>query len=121
MTPLPLAAARADRLRRGINLSHWFSQIYWQPGYSPAHFDTYIRASDFALIRDMGFDHVRFPVNCEPIMAAMMAPALEPEITRGSRSCSCSALHTPMWKRPSVAPPESMSAGWPKLRVVPSG
>lgn len=70
MTPLPLAAARADRLRRGINLSHWFSQIYRGPGYVPAHFDTYIRVSDFALIRDMGFDHVRFPVNCEPIMAA---------------------------------------------------
>lgn len=70
MSPLPLAAARADRLCRGINLSHWFSQIYWEPGYAPAHFDTYIRASDFALIRAMGFDHVRFAINCEPILAA---------------------------------------------------
>jgi endoglucanase len=70
MSPLPLAAARADRLRRGINLSHWYSQIYWKPGYVPAHFDTYMRVSDFALIRDMGFDHVRFAINCAPILDA---------------------------------------------------
>jgi endoglucanase len=65
-----LAATRADRLRRGINLSHWFSQIYSGPGYVPAHFDSYIRVADIALIRDMGFDHVRFPINCEPLLAA---------------------------------------------------
>ena len=67
---LPLVASRTRRLRRGINLSHWFSQVYAQPGYVPDHFDTYIRTSDFALIRDMGFDHVRFAINCEPILAA---------------------------------------------------
>ena len=69
MSPLPLATTRAGRLRRGINLSHWFSQVYVGPGYVPAHFDTYNRTSDFALIRDMGFDHVRFTINCEPILA----------------------------------------------------
>ncbi len=70
MSPLPLVAARACSLRHGINLSHWFSQIYWEPGYVPAHFDTYIRTADFALIRDMGFDHVRFAINCAPILAS---------------------------------------------------
>jgi endoglucanase len=78
MSPLPLAAARADRLRRGINLSHWFSQIYGSPGYVPAHFDNYIRVADIALIRDMGFDHVRFPINCEPILAAASADGTLP-------------------------------------------
>lgn len=73
---LPLVASRARRLRRGINLSHWFSQVYGQPGYVPAHFDTYIRTSDFALIRDMGFDHVRFAIACEPILAAATAGRL---------------------------------------------
>lgn len=67
---LPLTTARAARLRRGINLSHWFSQVYVAPGYVPAHFDTYMRTSDIALIREMGFDHVRFPINCEPLLAA---------------------------------------------------
>jgi len=67
--PLALTAARAARLQRGINLSHWFSQVYVQPGYAPAHFDSYLRTSDIALILDMGFDHVRFAIACEPILA----------------------------------------------------
>jgi len=70
MSSLSLAASRARRLRRGINLSHWFSQIYWPPGYTAAHFDTYIRTADIALIRDMGFDHVRLPLNPAPLLAA---------------------------------------------------
>lgn len=69
----PSALGRARRLRRGVNLSHWFSQLYGGPGYVPAHFDTYIRDVDIALIRDMGFDHVRLPINCEPILAAASA------------------------------------------------
>ncbi|CAM2921333.1 glycoside hydrolase family 5 protein [Rariglobus hedericola] len=78
MSPLPLTATRAQRLRRGINLSHWFSQIYVAPGYVPAHFDSYIRVADIALIRDLGFDHVRFPINCEPILAAAAADGTLP-------------------------------------------
>ena len=69
MNPHPIPAARSRRLRRGVNLSHWFSQVYWKPGYKPAHLDTFVRASDFALIRDLGFDHVRFPIACEPLLA----------------------------------------------------
>lgn len=76
MNPRPLAASRAARLRRGVNLSHWFSQVYREPGYVPAHFDSYIGVSDFALIRDMGFDHVRFAIACEPILAAAVGGAL---------------------------------------------
>ena len=68
--PSGLAAARSRRLRRGINLSHWFSQVYSAPGYVPAHFDSYVNTADSALIRDMGFDHVRFAIACEPILAA---------------------------------------------------
>ncbi|MFH1496827.1 MAG: glycoside hydrolase family 5 protein [Verrucomicrobiota bacterium] len=63
------AAVRSRRLRRGVNLSHWFSQVYQEPGYTPAHFETYIRTADIATVRDMGFDHVRFPIACEPILA----------------------------------------------------
>jgi len=63
------AVVRSRRLRRGVNFSHWFSQVYWEPGYTPAHFETYIRTADIATVRDMGFDHVRFPVACEPILA----------------------------------------------------
>lgn len=57
-------AARAKRVRRGINLSHWFSQA---PNYSKTHLDTHTTAQDIALIKSMGFDHVRFPIEPAPL------------------------------------------------------
>ncbi|GHB96661.1 glycoside hydrolase family 5 protein [Cerasicoccus arenae] len=60
---------RATRLRRGINLSHWFSQVYTDDGYCAEHFDSYIQEPDIELVRTLGFDHVRFPVACEPMLA----------------------------------------------------
>lgn len=59
-------AARFKRLRRGINLSHWFSQA---PNYSKTHLDTHTTARDIALIKSMGFDHVRFPIEPAPLIA----------------------------------------------------
>ncbi len=56
--------ARAARLRRGINLSHWFSQ---SREYSKAHLQKHTTAEDIALIRRMGFDHVRFPIEPAPL------------------------------------------------------
>jgi endoglucanase len=57
-------AARAKRLRRGLNLSHWFSQ---SPNYAKSHLDTHTTAHDIALIKSMGFDHVRFPIEPAPL------------------------------------------------------
>ena len=44
----------------------------------------------------------------EPIPAATIAPVLAPERIRGRRPASNSAFTTPMWKKPHVAPPESI-------------
>ena len=57
-----VAITRVARLRRGVNLSHWFSQ---SPGrdYSEKHLSTFMTRKDIDLIRNIGFDHVRFPVN----------------------------------------------------------
>src|ERR1700741_1830119 len=52
-------ATRAGRLRRGVNLSHWFSQA---ANYSKTHLETHTTAKDIALIKSLGFDHVRFPI-----------------------------------------------------------
>src|SRR6185503_10403020 len=49
-------ASRLARLRRGINLSHWFAQ---SADYSKAHLESHTTAEDFALISSLGFDHVR--------------------------------------------------------------
>jgi endoglucanase len=62
-----LAFRRAEHLRHGINLSHWYAQVFDPKGYTKEHFDTYDTAQDMALIKAMGFDHVRFTLNCEPM------------------------------------------------------
>jgi endoglucanase len=62
-----LAQRRATRLRHGINLSEWFAQVYDQKGYVKEHFETWTTAQDIALIKSMGFDHVRLSVNPQPM------------------------------------------------------
>ena len=66
-------AARFARLRRGINLSHWFSQA---ANYIKPHLDTHTTAQDIALIKSMGFDHVRFPIEPAPLLANTPDPSI---------------------------------------------
>jgi len=86
LTPTPvfsqdtsLAFKRAQHLQRGINLSHWFSQVFDTKGYTKEHFDTYDTAQDIALIKAMGFDHVRFTLNCEPMFRRGQADRIPAE------------------------------------------
>lgn len=74
-----LAFRRAQALRHGINLSHWFAQVFDPKGYTKEHFDTYDTAQDIALIRSMGFDHVRFTLNCDPMFHRGQADRIPPE------------------------------------------
>src|ERR1700733_5279942 len=61
-------ASRVARLRDGINASEWFAQVYDKRGYTREHFQAWTTADDIALIKSMGFDHVRLSVNPEPMM-----------------------------------------------------
>src|SRR5690349_17062404 len=61
------AFARAAKLKRGINASEWFAQVYDKRGYTAEHFQTWTTPEDIALIKAMGFDHVRLSVNPEPM------------------------------------------------------
>ena len=70
---------RATHLRRGINLSSWFAQVYDPKGYTKEHFESWTTAADIALIKSMGFDHVRLSVNPEPMMRHNQADQLPPE------------------------------------------
>ncbi len=56
-----------QRLARGVNLSHWYGQVYRGPGYVPEHFESWMRDADFDLIVAAGFDHVRFPIALEQL------------------------------------------------------
>jgi endoglucanase len=60
--------SRLAHLRRGINTSGWFAQVYDKRGYSKEHFQNWITAEDIALIKSMGFDHVRLSVDPQPMM-----------------------------------------------------
>lgn len=62
--------SRLAHLRHGINLSEWFAQVYDPLGYTRQHFETWTTASDIALIKSAGFDHVRLSVNPQPLMDA---------------------------------------------------
>jgi endoglucanase len=66
----PLVFRRAERLRRGINASAWFAQVYDKRGYTQEHFQAWTTAEDIALIKSMGFDHVRLSVNPQPMFTA---------------------------------------------------
>ena len=62
-----IAQRHAQHLRHGINLSEWFAQVYDQRGYTKEHFEAWNTAQDIALIKAMGFDHVRLSVNPQPM------------------------------------------------------
>jgi endoglucanase len=64
---LATASARATHLQHGINASEWFAQVYDKRGYTPEHFQSWTTAEDIALIKSMGFDHVRLSVNPQPM------------------------------------------------------
>ena len=61
-------ASRLARLRHGINASEWFAQVYDKRGYTKEHFQNWTTAEDIALIKSMGFDHVRLSVDPQPMM-----------------------------------------------------
>ncbi len=61
-------AARVAHLRRGINASGWFAQVYDKRGYTREHFQSWTTAEDIALMQAMGFDHVRLSVDPQPMM-----------------------------------------------------
>jgi aryl-phospho-beta-D-glucosidase BglC (GH1 family) len=65
-----LARRRAAHLRHGINASEWFAQVYDPKGYTKEHFESWTTAKDIALIKGLGFDHVRLSVNPEPMFRA---------------------------------------------------
>jgi|HubBroStandDraft_4_1064222.scaffolds.fasta_scaffold95349_2 endoglucanase len=62
-----LAKSRAQHLRHGINMSEWFAQVHDPKGYTKEHFETWNTPADAALIKSIGFDHVRLSVNPGPI------------------------------------------------------
>jgi endoglucanase len=71
--------ARVKYLQHGINASEWFAQVYDKRGYTREHFQAWTTAEDIALIKSMGFDHVRLSVNPQPMFNEREPNKLSPE------------------------------------------
>jgi aryl-phospho-beta-D-glucosidase BglC (GH1 family) len=64
VTDRGFASAQPDqRLRRGVNLSHWFAQSHG--GYGTTHLSSFVTDRDLERVRSAGFTHVRLPVSME--------------------------------------------------------
>ena len=59
-----------SHLRHGINISAWFGQVSDPKGYTKEHFQTHTTIDDIALIKAMGFDHVRLVIDPKPMLLA---------------------------------------------------
>ena len=58
--PSSPAWKRAQHLRHGINASEWFAQ---STDYSAQRLSTYTTLDDIALVRHLGFDHIRLSID----------------------------------------------------------
>lgn len=76
-----VSSARAARLKRGINLSHWFAQAP-ENGYSKTRLDSFITSKDLALIESLGFDHVRLSIETQPLLDTADAGLLKTDYLR---------------------------------------
>jgi len=74
--PSGVPLGRLEKLTKGINLSHWFSQ---SSNYSSQHLQTYDTAKDAALIKALGFRHVRFAFNDETVVDRENPAVLNPQ------------------------------------------
>src|ERR1700690_3567860 len=66
--PSSVPATRLAHIRRGINLSEWFAQVFDPKGYTKEHFQNWNTSADIALIKSAGLDHVGLSVNPQPMM-----------------------------------------------------
>src|SRR5271169_4238809 len=63
-------ATRLAHIRRSINLSGWFAQVYDPKRYTKERLQTWKTAADLGRIKSAGFDHLRLSVNPQPLMDA---------------------------------------------------
>ena len=70
-----VAFARAEHLRRGVNLSSFYAQTR---DLSQARIDAYMSPADMQALKAMGFDHVRLSINPALLIASPKTGALRP-------------------------------------------
>lgn len=67
--------SRLPRLTQGINTSHWFAQT----DLTPLRFNSFIRPGDAALIKEMGFRHIRLSLDPDVLLVPEQPDSLQAE------------------------------------------
>jgi endoglucanase len=81
-SPAGVPISRLNHLRHGVNLSHWFAQVYDSRGLTDEHFKNWVTDDDLALIKRLGFDHVRVGVDPKPMFVFKQAEKIPAEKLR---------------------------------------
>ncbi|QNI30248.1 cellulase family glycosylhydrolase [Alloacidobacterium dinghuense] len=79
-----LAFKRAQHLQRGINASIWFAQS--SGNYSVERLRTFTTSDDIALIRQLGFDHIRVSIDADPLLPWLRDPETTPFVAELDRA-----------------------------------
>lgn len=70
-----VADKRVAKLAKGVNISHWFAQA---ANYDPDRLKTYFNETDVALVKQMGFSHVRLTVDASMMFDADKSGVVSP-------------------------------------------
>jgi len=70
------AFARAEHLRRGVNLSGFYAQTR---DFSPTRLNGYMSPADMLALKSLGFDHVRLSIDPQPLIANTQTGVLRAE------------------------------------------
>ena len=97
---------RLQKMTKGVNLSHWFAQ---NPNstYSTSILENTYTATDFSLLKSLGFRHVRFPI--DPLLffsennPNIVQPAFLPLLNRKLDQIENAGLATVLELHSSVA------------------
>jgi aryl-phospho-beta-D-glucosidase BglC (GH1 family) len=69
---------RFAKLKKGVNLGHWFSQTR---SYNATHYNTFITQTDINGIKAKNFTHVRLPIEPTILLDESNPTVLKPDIT----------------------------------------
>ncbi len=77
---------RFGRIQHGVNINGWFCQPWNQKvngkkgGFNAEFFRSYITAEDLSMIKQMGFDHIRLPVDPDFLFSKAEPGVLQTEL-----------------------------------------
>lgn len=77
-TPSGVSNERFAKLTKGVNLSHWFSAFLEKP--TAEYYQNFMKREDLQRIRDLGFRHVRLPVDPGTLLNQNSPETLDPYI-----------------------------------------